>query len=52
MTVQEIYRAVLSFNREQVIEPVDSEIKRGTDVTIILNDGLIAPMDEVGRKVQ
>ncbi len=50
MPVQDIYRAVLDFNRERVIELVDSEFAGGTDVSTILHDGLIAPMDEVGRR--
>ena len=50
MPVQDIYRAVLDFNRERVIELVDSELTGGTDVSTILHEGLIAPMDEVGRR--
>ena len=50
MGVQGVYEAVLGLNRAAVAEHVRAAIDRGTDVSEILNHGLIAAMDEVGRR--
>lgn len=50
MSVQDIFNAVVEFDEDKVIELVNQEIKAGTPVEEILNNGLIAPMDEVGRQ--
>lgn len=49
MSVQDIYQAVLDYKNARVVELVNEEIAKGTDVSVILNDGLISAMDEVGR---
>ena len=49
MGINEIYNAVLSYQLDTVSQMVKDEIDAGTDITIILNQGLIAPMDEVGK---
>jgi 5-methyltetrahydrofolate--homocysteine methyltransferase len=50
MSVQDIYNAVVQFDEENVPKLVRAELDAGTDLQRILNDGLISPMDEVGRK--
>ena len=50
MAVQDIYGAVVGFELDKVAGLVESEIAAGTPVEEILNEGLIAPMDEVGEK--
>jgi 5-methyltetrahydrofolate--homocysteine methyltransferase len=50
MAVQDIFDAVLGFDAERVAKGVSDEIERNTDLSRILNDGLIRAMDEVGRR--
>ncbi len=49
MSIKDIYAAVLEFDSDQVVKLVKEEISRGTEIPVILNDGLISAMDEVGR---
>jgi 5-methyltetrahydrofolate--homocysteine methyltransferase len=49
MSVQAIYDAVIRYEEEEVAELVQAELDSGTDVKIILNDGMIAALDEIGR---
>ena len=50
MAISDIYNAVIEIDPARAIEMVNSELQAGTDVTEILNKGLIAPMDEVGDR--
>lgn len=50
MAIKDIYEAVLSFNDSGVAALVQAEINAGISVDQILNNGLIAAMDEVGRR--
>jgi len=50
MSIQDIYNAVLAFDEAAVKAETQAELDAGTDITAILNDGLISPMDEVGEK--
>lgn len=50
MAIQEIFNAVTEFKKDKVTELVMTEIDSGTEISIILNDGLIAPLDEVGKQ--
>ena len=50
MAIKDIFEAVLSFNDSGVEALVQAEINAGTSVDQILNNGLIAAMDEVGRR--
>lgn len=50
MAVEEIFNAVVEFNEANVMEYTRRELEAGTDVTEILNRGLIAAMDEVGER--
>ena len=49
MGIQDIYNAVLCYQIDTIPQIVKNEIDAGSDVATILNQGLIAPMDEVGR---
>jgi len=49
LSIKDIYAAVLEFDSDQVVKLVKEEISRGTEIPVILNDGLISAMDEVGR---
>jgi 5-methyltetrahydrofolate--homocysteine methyltransferase len=44
-----INQAILDGNKNQTIAKVDEALKANIEVGIILNEGLIAPMNEVGR---
>lgn len=50
MSIQAIFDAVTSYQGKKVVELVKEEIAKGTDIEVILNDGLIAAMDEVGAQ--
>lgn len=50
MAVQEIFNAVLAFDRDRVADLVREELQKKTDLQLILNEGLIRAMDEVGRR--
>jgi methanogenic corrinoid protein MtbC1 len=50
MAIQDIFNAVMAFNEEGVKANTQSELDAGTNIQNILNDGLIAAMDEVGEK--
>ncbi|NYE58509.1 corrinoid protein [Carboxydothermus ferrireducens] len=49
MGIKDIYEAVINYDEDKVIKYVKEELAKGTDVSEILNNGLIAAMDEVGR---
>jgi 5-methyltetrahydrofolate--homocysteine methyltransferase len=49
MAIQDIFEAVMSFKEAQIRPLVEAEIKAGTDVSIILREGLIAPLDDIGK---
>ncbi len=50
MALKEIVQSILAFDETATVRYVQAELDRGTDVMVILNDGLIAAMDEVGRR--
>jgi 5-methyltetrahydrofolate--homocysteine methyltransferase len=50
MALTEIINSILEFDEKATARCVQAELDRGTDVMTILNDGLIAAMDEVGRR--
>jgi 5-methyltetrahydrofolate--homocysteine methyltransferase len=50
MANQDIFNAVLAFDEAGVKAKTQAEVDAGTDIQSILNDGLIAAMDEVGEK--
>jgi 5-methyltetrahydrofolate--homocysteine methyltransferase len=50
MAVQEIFNAVLAFDQELVEDLVRVELQKQTDLQLLLNEGLVRAMDEVGRR--
>jgi len=50
MALKEITEKVLTFDKKAVAELIKAEIERGTAISEILNEGLIAAMDEVGKR--
>lgn len=50
MAVNDIYEAILSFKHKEIANFVQQELDAGTDMTEVLNDGLIAAMDELGQQ--
>ncbi len=50
MGVQGVYEAVLGLDRAAAAQRVRAAVENGTDVSEILDRGLIAAMDEVGRR--
>jgi len=50
MTTQEIFNAVLARDEATVIAKTQEAMDAGTAIETILNDGLIASMDEVGEQ--
>lgn len=52
MTVQSIYEAVLSYDHIGIVDLVGQEVEAGTDISVILNSGLIGAMDEVGARFE
>ena len=49
MAIQDIFNAVLHFEEDTVADLVKAELKAGLSVDVVLNEGLIHAMDEVGR---
>jgi len=49
VAVEEIFNAVLNYKKDQLAEMVRAELNAGVEVARILNDGLIAAMEEVGK---
>ncbi len=50
MSVQEIFQSILERKRNEVVALVQAEIDAGTEISVILNQGLIGAMDEVGKQ--
>ena len=50
MSIKDIFNAVLAFDEGMLKTKIQQEIDAGTPIETILNDGLIAAMDEVGEK--
>jgi 5-methyltetrahydrofolate--homocysteine methyltransferase len=50
MAMRDIIESILTFDGAGTARRVQAEVDRGTDASVILNDGLIAAMDEVGRR--
>lgn len=50
MGINKIYQAIMAYNKPGIVELVQAEIDQGTDTNMILNEGLIAPLDEIGKK--
>ncbi len=48
MAVQDIYRSIIALDKGSITGLVQKELDQGTDASVILKDGLIAALDEVG----
>ena len=50
MSIQDIFNAVLAFDAATATAKTQAELDAGTDIEVILNEGLIGAMDEVGER--
>jgi 5-methyltetrahydrofolate--homocysteine methyltransferase len=50
MAIEDIYKAVMEYDEEEVARLVQGEVDAGTDVQTILNEGMIAALDVIGEK--
>jgi 5-methyltetrahydrofolate--homocysteine methyltransferase len=50
MAIKEIFDAVLALDKARTAHMVQAGLDHGTDIMTILNEGLIAAMDEVGKR--
>lgn len=50
MSVVDIFQKAIEFDESAVVHSVEAEIVSGSEVSSILNHGLIATMDEVGQR--
>ncbi len=50
MATQDIFNAVLAFDEAAVKSKTQAELDAGTDISTILNEGLISAMDDVGER--
>jgi 5-methyltetrahydrofolate--homocysteine methyltransferase len=50
MSVDEIFQSILDYRSSEIAALVQAEIDSGTDISVILNDGLIGAMDVVGEQ--
>jgi 5-methyltetrahydrofolate--homocysteine methyltransferase len=50
MAIQDIFNAVMGFDGDRVADLVTEELEKKTELSRILNEGLIRAMDEVGRR--
>ncbi|MGL4605876.1 MAG: cobalamin B12-binding domain-containing protein [Eubacteriaceae bacterium] len=49
MSIKQIYDGILEFENDDVVAGVNAAIAEGVDSDLILNEGLIGAMDEVGK---
>lgn len=50
MAIKDIYDAIMDFDETRVADLVNAEIAAGTDVQVILDEGMIAALDVIGQK--
>ena len=50
MSVAKIFDAVMEYDEEEVAELVSAELANGTDIQVILGDGLVSALDDIGEK--
>jgi len=50
MAMKDIYEAIVNLNDAEIVARVQTELDSGTPVTSILQEGLIAALDEVGHR--
>lgn len=49
MAIKDVYQAVVDFEEDSIAGLINKELAAGTDVTQLLQDGLISAMDYVGK---
>jgi 5-methyltetrahydrofolate--homocysteine methyltransferase len=50
MAIRDIIDAIVTFDEARTVQRIQAELDQGVDLMVILNEGLIAAMDEVGRR--
>ncbi|MDR2302373.1 MAG: corrinoid protein [Deltaproteobacteria bacterium] len=50
MSIKDVYQAVIDFDEDAMPGLIEKEIAGGTDIQKLLQEGLIAPMDYVGKQ--
>lgn len=50
MSVQEVFNKIMEFDQEGVKRTVETELSNGTKIDVLLNEGLIGAMDEIGDR--
>jgi 5-methyltetrahydrofolate--homocysteine methyltransferase len=50
MSIKDIYQAVIDFEEDDMPALVEKELNAGTDINKVLQEGLIAAMDYVGKQ--
>jgi len=50
MSLENVFQAVIGLDVDKVVSEVNGELEAGTEANVILNDGLIKAMDEVGER--
>ncbi len=50
MAVEDIYNAIMAYDEDLVAQMVSAEIEAGTDVKVILDEGMIAALDTIGER--
>jgi 5-methyltetrahydrofolate--homocysteine methyltransferase len=50
MSMTDIYQAVMDYDEDEVAKLVNQEIEAGTDPSAILDEGMIAALDEIGER--
>ncbi len=50
MAIKDIYDAIMDFDETRVADLVNAEIAAGTDVQVILDEGMIAALDIIGQR--
>jgi 5-methyltetrahydrofolate--homocysteine methyltransferase len=50
MSIKDVYQAVIDFDEDIMSDLIQKELDAGTDVQKLLQDGLISPMDFVGKQ--
>ncbi|MDR1657750.1 MAG: corrinoid protein [Deltaproteobacteria bacterium] len=50
MSIKEVYQAVIDFDEDGMPDLIQKELKAGTDLNKLLQEGLISAMDYVGKQ--
>ncbi|MDR1046006.1 MAG: B12-binding domain-containing protein, partial [Candidatus Adiutrix sp.] len=49
MAINDVYRAVLDFEEDRIADLIEKELTEGVEPNQLLQEGLIAAMDAVGK---